>query len=49
MPYKKAVNSCKNNLKYIIFKSRREGYDVRIVDNKSQFKMRLLKRAILIE
>lgn len=43
MPYKRAVNSCKNNLKYIIFKSRREGYDVRIVDNKSQFKNEIVK------
>ena len=43
MPYKKAVKSCKNNLKYIIFKSRREGYDVRIVDNKSQFKNEIVK------
>ena len=43
MPYKKAVNSYNNNLKYIIFKSRREGYDVRIVDNKSQFKNEIVK------
>lgn len=43
MPYKMAVNSCNNNLKYIIFKSRREGYDVRIVDNKSQFKNEIVK------
>lgn len=43
MTYKKAINSCKNNLKYIIFKSRREGYDVRIVDNKSQFKNEIVK------
>ena len=38
MPYKKAINFSNNKkVKYIIFKSRREGYDVRIITDSCKF------------
>lgn len=39
MPYKKAVKlSNSNKVKYIIFKSRREGYDIRTLPDSCRFK-----------
>lgn len=39
MPYKKAIKISNNNkIKYIIFKSRREGYDIRTVTDLCKFK-----------
>ena len=39
MPYKKAARLSNNdNVKYIIFKSRREGYDIRIIRDTCKFK-----------
>ena len=46
MPYKRAINNSNNKLKYIIFKSRREGYDVRIVDNRIQFNNEIIEEDI---
>lgn len=44
MPYRKAVElSGDNNLKYIIFKSRREGYDVRTVRNSCKFRNEIVQ------
>ena len=44
MPYKKAVKLANNSkVKYIIFKSRREGYDVRIVIDSHKFRNELIK------
>ena len=38
LPYRKAVNLMKNDkIKYMIFKSRREGYDIRIIREKCKF------------
>ena len=33
-------------MKYIIFKSRREGYDIRIVDNRIQFNNEIIEEDI---
>ena len=39
MPYKKAMKyTTKDNVKYIIYKSRREGYDIRIIVDTCKFK-----------
>lgn len=39
MPYKKAVKLSNNNkVKYLIFKSRREGYDIRAITDSCKFK-----------
>ena len=39
MPYKKAIQALDNNkIKYIIFKSRREGYEIRIITDTCKFK-----------
>lgn len=46
MPYKRAINNSNNKLKYIIFKSRREGYDIRIVDNRIQFNNEIIEEDI---
>ena len=44
MPYKKAIKlSRNNNVKYIIFKSRREGYDIRAVTDLCNFKDELVQ------
>ncbi len=44
MPYKKAMKlSTNTTVKYLIFKSRREGYDIRIVANSLMFKPELIK------
>jgi uncharacterized UPF0160 family protein len=44
MPYKKAMKLSTNaTVKYLIFKSRREGYDIRIVANSLMFKPELIK------
>lgn len=43
LPYRKAVNYIKNkNIKYLIFKSKRECYDIRIIDNKASFKKEII-------
>lgn len=38
MPYKKAIKQSNNKVKYMIFKSRREGYDIRTVTDLCKFK-----------
>ena len=39
LPYRKAINLLENkNIKYLIFKSKRECYDIRIIDAKLNFK-----------
>ena len=44
MPYKKAIKFNTNNrVKYIIVKSRREGYDVRIITDSFEFKKELVQ------
>lgn len=44
MPYKKAIKYFNNNkVKYIIFKSRREGYDIRIIADLCKFKNKISK------
>lgn len=44
LPYRKAVKFIKNNkIKYIIFKSRREGYDIRIIKESCKFKNEIVK------
>lgn len=44
MPYRKAIKYINNNkVKYIIFKSRREGYDIRTLTEKCKFKEEILK------
>lgn len=44
MPYKKAMKKFNNNkIKYIIFKSRREGYDIRTVTDKCKFKKEIVQ------
>lgn len=43
-PYKKAIKFYKGNkVKYIILKSRREGYEIRILKDKCKFKDELVK------
>lgn len=43
MPYRKAIKLSNNGkLKYIIFKSRREGYDIRIISDSCKLKKELL-------
>lgn len=43
LPYRKAVDLLENkNIKYLIFKSRRECYDIRIIDKKSEFKKEII-------
>ena len=42
MPYKKAVK-LSNKVKYIIFKSRREGYDVRAIQDSCKFKNEIVQ------
>ncbi len=44
MPYRKAIKFVKNNkVKYIIFKSRREGYDIRTIINSCEFKKEIVQ------
>ena len=44
IPYKKAIKFYKGNkVKYIILKSRREGYEIRILKDKCKFKDELVK------
>lgn len=44
LPYRKAVNLMKNDkIKYMIFKSRREGYDIRIIREKCKFNETIMK------
>ena len=44
MPYRKAIKLSNNDkLKYIIFKSRREGYDIRTISNACKFKKELIQ------
>ena len=44
MPYRKAIKFVKNSkVKYIIFKSRREGYDIRTIINSCEFKKEIVQ------
>ena len=44
MPYRKAIKLSNNDkLKYIIFKSRREGYDIRTISDACKFKKELIQ------
>lgn len=44
MPYRKAIKLSNNDkLKYIIFKSRREGYDIRTISDSCKFKKELVQ------
>lgn len=43
MPYRKAIDLIKNkNVKYLIFKSKRKCYDIRIIDEKIEFKKEII-------
>ena len=43
LPYRKAINLLENkNMKYLIFKSKRECYDIRIIDTKLKFKKKIV-------
>ena len=43
LPYRKAINLLKNkNIKYLIFKSKRECYDVRIIKKEMEFKKEIV-------
>lgn len=47
LPYRKAVNLIKNkNIKYLIFKSKRECYDIRIIDKEKEFNKEIIKNDI---
>lgn len=44
MPYKKAIKMSNNNgVKYLIFKSRREGYDIRTITDDCKFKNEIVQ------
>ena len=44
MPYRKAIKYLSNNkVKYIIFKSRREGYDIRTITDSCKFKNEIVQ------
>ncbi len=43
LPYRKAIDFLENkNIKYLIFKSKRECYDIRIIDKKTEFKKKIV-------
>ena len=43
LPYRKAIDLLENkNIKYLIFKSKRECYDIRIIDTKLKFKKEIV-------
>ena len=43
LPYRKAINLLKNrNIKYLIFKSKRKCYDIRIIDKEIEFKKEIV-------
>lgn len=43
LPYRKAINLLENkNMKYLIFKSKRECYDIRLIDTKLKFKKEIV-------
>lgn len=43
LPYRKAINLLENkNIKYLIFKSKRECYDIRIIDEKTKFNKEII-------
>lgn len=47
LPYRKAIGLLKNkNIKYLIFKSRRECYDIRIISKEIEFKEEILMNDI---
>lgn len=47
LPYRKAIDLLKNkNIKYLIFKSKRECYDIRIIDKKIEFKKEIVTNNI---
>lgn len=49
LPYRKAINLLENkNIKYMIFKSKRECYDIRIVDKKTEFNNEIVRNDIKI-
>lgn len=44
MPYKKAIKLSNNkHIKYIIFKSRREGYDIRVIEDSCELKNEIVQ------
>ena len=43
LPYRKTIDFLENkNIKYLIFKSKRECYDIRIIDKKTEFKKEIV-------
>ena len=47
LPYRKAIDMLKNkNIKYLIFKSKRKCYDIRIIDKKIEFKKEIVTNDI---
>ena len=43
LPYRNAIDFLENkNIKYLIFKSKRECYDIRIIDKKTKFKKEIV-------
>ena len=43
LPYRKAIDLLENkNIKYLIFKSKRECYDIRIIDQQTKFKKEIV-------
>lgn len=47
LPYRKAIDLLKNkNIKYLIFKSKRECYDIRIIDKEIEFKEEIVINCI---
>lgn len=48
LPYRKAVDVLENkNIKYLIFKSKRNCYDIRIIDKEMNFKKEMIEKDIL--
>ena len=43
LPYRKAAKFINNKIKYLVFKSRREGYDVRLIKDAGRFKDEIVK------
>lgn len=47
LPYRKAIDMLENkNIKYLIFKSKRECYDIRIIDKEKEFKKEIIENDI---
>ncbi len=49
IPYKRAIKLYNKNIKYIILKSRREGYDIRTVTENTLFKKELVGASSILE